>query len=90
MKVKDIILLIFGFAFFILNSISFEIVFEDEDTYDTVLKYELTEDKRSYKVVGITKSSTDDIVIPEIYDGLPVTEIDDKKLLSRVELVFIE
>ena len=82
MKVKDIILVVFGFIFFTFNSVGLQVLIEEPEELSTILKYELTEDNKSYKVVGIEKSLKGDIIIPETYNNLPVSEIDWSSLKS--------
>ena len=82
MKGKDIILLVFGFIFFTFNSVGLQVLKEEPEDLSTILKYELTEDKKSYKVVGIEKALQKDIIIPETYNKLPVSEIEWSSLTS--------
>ena len=41
------------------------------------LAYELNDDEQSYSVIGIGTCTDADVVIPDIYEGLPVTSIGD-------------
>ena len=47
-------------------------------TYSEGLEYKLNEDGLSYTVVGIGTCKDDDLVIPNSYEGLPVTTIGEK------------
>ena len=49
-----------------------------ENKYTENLKYEKNEDNNSYTVTGLIESSKEEIIIiPEVYQGLPVTQIGD-------------
>ena len=47
-----------------------------EKTYSQGLEYTLNDDGQSYSVIGIGSCTDKDLVIPSIYNGLPVTNID--------------
>ena len=53
------------------------------------LEYELNSDKQSYSIVGIGTCTDTDIVIPDTYDGLPVTRIGSSAFLGCDSLTSI-
>ena len=52
-----------------------EVAFEEEKPYSVGLAYTLNSDNSSYSVSGIGTCTDTDIIIPEEYEGLPVTKI---------------
>ena len=62
-----------------------------EDASFEYLQYQKISGKDEYKVVGIGLNAKSNIVIPDAYDGLPITEIGDKAFenLTHIESVKI-
>ncbi len=48
---------------------------ENPENYTKGLRYELSEDGKSYKMTGLPNSLCEEAVIPSYYEGKPVTEI---------------
>ena len=48
----------------------------EDETYVEELSFELSADKTYYKVVGLGSVTSDNVVIPDTYNGLPVKEIE--------------
>lgn len=56
---------------------------------EKLLKFELNEDKKSYRVVGCNKSAIN-VVVPETYKGLPVTTIGREAFYNCTSLKSVE
>lgn len=63
--------------------------YEDELEGSQGLEYELNEDGQSYSVVGIGTCTDTDVIIPEAYNGLPVTALAEKAFNSCNTIVSI-
>lgn len=53
------------------------------------LTYELNEDERSYRVTGIGTCTDKKVVIPQVYNGLPVTAVAEKAFAGNEKLTEI-
>ena len=53
------------------------------------LKYSLSEDGQSYSVTGIGTCEDTDLVIPDTYEGLPVTSIGERAFYNRDSLTSV-
>lgn len=51
---------------------------ENEEIEEVELKFELNEDGNSYKVTGFVGAEETEVIVPETYNGLTVTEIGDE------------
>lgn len=56
---------------------------------DSILIFDLVEGKKEYRVVGVEKVYSKDIIIPDTYKGLPVTEIGEKAFAFEYDIVSI-
>ena len=54
---------------------TYTVVYRDEIKYSEGLEFTLNGDQQSYSVTGIGTCEDTDIIIPAIYEGLPVTSI---------------
>ena len=57
--------------------------------YSEGLYYELIEDKEEYKVSDLGTCTDDKIIVPEEYEGLPVTEIGEKAFFDHDHIISI-
>lgn len=57
--------------------------------YSEGLEYELTEDENAYRVEGLGSCTDTEIVIPEEYMGVPVTEIADRAFYNCATIVSV-
>ena len=53
------------------------------------LEFELNEDETGYMVIGIGTVTDDSIIIPPLYNGKPVTEIEDYAFLDCEQLISV-
>ncbi len=78
------ITIIFGSAYVGLSEVDFSGLFGIKSHAASVddLEFELNDDGSSYRVVDCNYYATGDLVIPETYNGLPVTEISECAVYS--------
>ena len=58
---------------------------EPDSPYSSGLEYTLNDDKESYSLSGRGSCKDEDIIVPDTYEGLPVTGVADKAFLNAYE-----
>ena len=56
-----------------------------DSPYSSGLEYTLNDDKESYSLSGRGSCKDEDIIVPDTYEGLPVTGVADKAFLNAYE-----